>query len=415
MQPRQAFMRILFLNVSGELGGAERVLLGLFQGLRRQAPDMELRLLAPTEGPFTEQARALGLAVEILPFPSALARTGDFNLGGRKSAALTAQLKIFSLVPASLLYAWRLRRRMAEHRSDVIHASGFKMHILGALARPRARLLWHFHDYAGSRPLVSRLLRVLRRRCDLAVANSASVSQDLRAIFSSRPPVQVIHNGLDIARFQPQGPTAGLDAAAGLPPLAPAVPRLGLVATLACWKGHAVFMQALAQIQDLPWRAYIIGAPVYQTLGSQYSIAELRQRAEALKLTDRIGFTGACADMPAVYRALDIVIHASTQPEPFGMTILEAMACARPVIVSYAGGAAELIQPGVDALAFPPGQSQALAERLRCLLGDSELRRRLGREARNSGERRFALDRMTEHFIQAYAQLAPPRARAAGA
>ncbi len=255
----------------------------------------------------------------------------------------------------------------------------------------------------------------LRRRCDLAVANSASVSQDLRAIFSSRPPVQVIHNGLDIARFQPQGPTAGLDAAAGLPPLAPAVPRLGLVATFARWKGHAVFMQALAQIQDLPWRAYIIGAPVYQTLGSQYSIAELRQRAEALKLTDRIGFTGACADMPAVYRALDIVIHASTQPEPFGMTILEAMACARPVIVSYAGGAAELIQPGVDALAFPPGQSQALAERLRCLLGDSELRRRLGREARNSGERRFALDRMTEHFIQAYAQLAPPRARAAGA
>lgn len=411
-------MRIQFLNVSGELGGAERVLLGLFQGILHQAPEMELRLLAPAEGPFPEQARALGLAVDILPFPAALERTGDFSLGHarRTSAAIVARFNLFTLAPASFFYAWRLRRYLAAHQADVIHASGFKMHILGALARPRARLLWHFHDYPGSRPLMSRLLRALCRRCDLAVTNSVSVSQDLQSIFASHPPVQVIHNGLDLTRFQPQGPAAGLDDIAHLPALAPAVPRLGLVATFARWKGHEVFMQALAQIQDLPWRAYIIGAPVYQTQGSQSSITELRQRAEALGVADRMGFTGACADMPAVYRALDLVIHASTQPEPFGMTILEAMACARPVIVSYAGGAAELVQPGVDALAFPPGNSHALAEQLRALLGDAELCRRIGRAARQAVERRFALDRMTNLFIQAYAQLAaPPRARAASA
>ncbi len=409
-------MRILFLNVSGELGGAERALLGLFQGLRRQAPSMMLRLLAPAEGPFTEQARALGLAVEILPFPSVLARTGDFSVGsaGRKSAAAISLLNLCSLAPASLLYAWRLRRRLAEHQADVVHASGFKMHILSALARPRARLLWHFHDYAGSRPFMSRLLRALRRRCNLAVANSVSVSQDLQAIFSAQPPIEVIHYGLDLVRFQPQGPSAGLDAAAGMPPLAPSILRLGLVATFARWKGHEVLMQALAQIRDLSWRAYIVGAPIYQTQGSQYSIAELRRQAEALGLTDRLGFTGARADMPAVYRALDIVIHASTQPEPFGMIIVEAMACARPVIVSYAGGAVELVQPGVDALTFPPGQSQALADRLRCLLADAELRRRLGHTARQTVEQRFALEGMTAHFIRAYAQLAPSAVMAAG-
>ena len=64
-------------------------------------------------------------------------------------------------------------------------------------------------------------------------------------------------------------------------------------------------------------------------------------------------------------RALDVVVHASTEPEPFGLVIAEAMACARAVVVSRAGGAAEIIEPGVDALAHAPGDAAELAECIR--------------------------------------------------
>ena len=79
----------------------------------------------------------------------------------------------------------------------------------------------------------------------------------------------------------------------------------------------------------LPVRAYIVGDAVYQTEGSQYSLDELRQRARSLGVADRVGFTGFVHTPEATFRALHIVVHASTEPEPFGLVIAEAMACGR--------------------------------------------------------------------------------------
>jgi glycosyltransferase involved in cell wall biosynthesis len=80
-------------------------------------------------------------------------------------------------------------------------------------------------------------------------------------------------------------------------------------------------------------------------------------------------------------RALDVVVHASTSPEPFGLVIAEAMACERPVIVSVAGGAAEIVTLGVDALGHHPGDAEGLAARMTELAIDPALRRRLGSAA----------------------------------
>ena len=93
-------------------------------------------------------------------------------------------------------------------------------------------------------------------------------------------------------------------------------------------------------------------------------------------LGDTVGFTGKVDDVSAVLRALDIAVHASTEPEPFGLVIAEAMACGRPVVVSRAGGAAEIAQGG--AVFHEPGNSAELAERLRELAGDPARRAALG-------------------------------------
>ena len=142
---------------------------------------------------------------------------------------------------------------------------------------------------------------------------------------------------MDLERFSPRGPTLDLDAMAGVPPAPAGTIRVGLVATMARWKGHEVFLRALSMLpKDLPIRGYVIGGPIYSTAGSQRSVEELRALASGLGLNGNAAFTGFVKDSAAAIRALDVVVHASTDPEPFGLVVAEAMACGKPVVASRA-------------------------------------------------------------------------------
>ena len=96
------------------------------------------------------------------------------------------------------------------------------------------------------------------------------------------------------------------------------------------------------------------------------------------------------------------MVHASTQPEPFGLTIVEAMACERPVVAVQAGAAAELFTPGHDALGVPSGDPAALAEALHRLCADAVLRRRLGGNARETALQRFNAERIGPQLLALY-------------
>ena len=98
------------------------------------------------------------------------------------------------------------------------------------------------------------------------------------------------------------GPGDGpaLDRASGLPEAPPGTLRVGLVATFATWKGHGVFLDAVARLPaDSPARFYIVGGPIYRSAGSQVSLDELRAHAAGLGLGDRVGFAGHQADPAA--------------------------------------------------------------------------------------------------------------------
>jgi glycosyltransferase involved in cell wall biosynthesis len=303
-------------------------------------------------------------------------------------------------------YARRLRRHLRSFDPDIIHSNGVKMHLLAARARPsHARLVWHLHDYPASRRLTGRLLASQAHRCHAMLANSASVAAQALRQFGGAVPVHTIYNAVDLERFSPTGPHTDLDALAGLPPLADRGIRIGLVGTFARWKGHRVFLDALDRLRALPnVRGYIVGGPIYQTDASQYSREQLRTLADGLGLGDRIGFTGMVDDVPAALRALDIVVHASTEPEPFGLVIAEAMACGRPVVVSRSGGAAEIAQAG--AVFHDPGSGEELANRLRELVCDPARRTVLGTEGREAAVRLFSRTRLRGALIPVYESLA---------
>src|SRR5579863_9516822 len=145
-------MRIVYLNPSGRLGGAETSLRELLASVRAAEPSWELWLVLGEDGPLAAIARELGVQVQVTPFPGALARLGD---NGRLSA-LTGLLGASA---ATRRYTRELSRWLRRIEPHVIHTNGFKMHLLGAWARPRgASLIWHIHDYVSSRRLMRRLL-----------------------------------------------------------------------------------------------------------------------------------------------------------------------------------------------------------------------------------------------------------------
>ena len=397
-------MRIAFLTVSAEMGGSERSLVELLRGLRRLHPDWALDVIVPREGLLSTRVRELGAAVIILPMPSSLARFGE---SGRRGLA-SRGAALLGAASSAAGYVRRLARLLDQRGTDVIHSNGFKFHVLAVrAASPGTAIVWHIHEYVSPRRLSRTLLRRLANRVAVAVANSHSVARDLVESIGAGPRIETVYNGIDLDEYSPAGDVADVDALGGKGATGEAVVRIGLVATFGRWKGHDVFLKAIAALDPaLPVRAYIVGAPVYDTSGSQYTLEELQRMTREAGLDGRVVFTGFVDRTAPVLRALDVVVHASTLPEPFGLAIAEGMACGRAVVVSAAGGAAEIVRSGHDALTHPPGDVTALAGALARLARDGALRQQLGAAARQSALEKFDAMTFARGFASIYASVA---------
>jgi glycosyltransferase involved in cell wall biosynthesis len=355
------------------------------------------------------QAEELGVSCTLLLMPQSMAQAGDSQHRGRgwfaKSWGMIRQA--VTAGPAAWRYAGRLRDVLRSIAPDLIHSNGIKTHLLVRLAKlGTTPLVWHVHDFYGERPFVRRLLRWARKGVVAVIAISEAVGRDVQTLLPGLP-TRVIYNAIDVSHFSP-GPADAelLDRLSGLPRASEPMLRVGLVATYARWKGQDIFLEAAARFLReqaySPIRFYIIGGPIYHTRGSQFSIAELRKIARGLGIEASVGFIDFQQDPVSVYRALDIVIHASTRPEPFGLTIVEAMACARAVVVARAGGAAELFTDEHDAVGVVPGESAALASAISALANDPARRERFATNARLTAVRRFDRHGLGSRILEAY-------------
>jgi glycosyltransferase involved in cell wall biosynthesis len=291
----------------------------------------------------------------------------------------------------------------------VVHSNGIKTHLLSRFAVPRrVPVVWHLHDFYSLRPLAARLLRRSRGHVRAAVAISRAVAEDSARVLPGVP-IRTVMNAVDLTRFAP-GPAGetDLDRCAALSPAPTGTVRVGLIATYARWKGHLVFLDAVRRLAEeapaTPVRWYVIGGPIYHT-SAQFTQPELRAAAHERGIADRVGFVPFLAEPTGAYRALDVVVHASTLPEPFGLTVAEAMACGRAVVVSAAGGAAELFTDGYDGVGVAPGDVAGVAAAVRRLAADRALRDRLGANARATAEVRFDAARYGPQLVDVYRDL----------
>ncbi|MEQ1600960.1 MAG: glycosyltransferase family 4 protein [Methylophilaceae bacterium] len=171
---------------------------------------------------------------------------------------------------------------------------------------------------------------------------------------------------------------------------------VGLVGMLIPWKGQMLFIEAakslLKQMPDAIF-ACIGGTP---DEWRDYEVA-LKTMANLPELKERLVFTGHVNDMSVVYNGLDIVVSASTSPEPLGIVVMEAMTLARTMIAPDHGGAVEVIENGNTGLLFKHGNAQDLAEKILTLYQNPILSKHIGQSARDYALRTFS---MTEHIKQ---------------
>jgi glycosyltransferase involved in cell wall biosynthesis len=404
-------MRVLFLSPIGHIGGAERVLLTAIAGMKRECPAAAVRVLALADGPLAAAVRASSAECEVIPLPPRLADVGDSRLGhGRVGLAL----RTLSQLPVLASYLRQLRAAVVRYGPTLVHSNGIKTHLLSRFTiSARVPVVWHLHDFPGSRPAAGWLLRRSSGRVRAAIAVSNAVAADARGALSGTR-IEVVPNAIDLTQFAPgSGDGGDLDRRAGMSPAPGGTVRVGLVATYAPWKGHLLVLDAAACLSaespDLPIRWYIVGGPIYQT-AAQWSETELRTAAATRGLANRVGFVPFVLDPAPVYRSLDVVLHASTNPEPFGLTVAEAMACGRAVVVSKSGGVTELFTDGVDAIGVEPGNVGEVAAAIRRLVDDAELRRALGRQARRTAEERFDANHYGRRLMAVYRSFLPGEA-----
>lgn len=393
---------IVLLNPIAQLGGAERVLLDVLRGIRKWRGDVPIVLVTLADGPLAEHARQLGARTLVAPLPG-----GAASLGESSGGLLRTLVNLGSAGPQLWSGAACLRSELTKLKPSVVHSFGVKTHLLLHFAKsPETKTVWHVQDFYGERPLTRRPIRIAARKVDETIAISTAVANDFEQL-TGRTPV-TIRNAVDVERFSAAGPQVVLDELASIEASGDAVVRFGLLATYARWKGQEVFLQALSRVIEkgstIPLRGYVVGGPIYQTKG-QWSQAELRQIVDRLRIAKFVGFIPFQSDTRPIYRALDVVVHASTQPEPFGLVIPEAMSAGKAVIVSAAGGAQDLFQDEITGLGHSPGDVAALARGIERLAQDEGLRQRLGQNAAAHAREQFAMDRFYQEIGDLYATL----------
>jgi len=340
---------ILVVDHSSKLAGAELVLLDIARGF---GPGSTAFLFE--DGPLRAALRQRGIAVRVSP------RAGNFAQVKRDRSLARCLPHVLGMA-AVVGELTRLARR-----HTAVYANSQKAFVLASLAAVLARrpLVWHLHDIlspahfgAAQRRLV---VTLANRLAACVIVPSAATATAFITAGGKASLVRVVANGLDIAPPREEG--GELREALGLP----AGFLFGVFSRLAPWKGQHVALEALAQLPGA--HCLMAGAALF---GEDAYARHLHDLAARLGVADRVMFLGQRNDVPRLMRAVDVVVHPSVDPEPFGRTLVEAMLCRVPVIASAAGAAGEILDEGRAGWLVPPGDGTALAAALRAIMGRS--------------------------------------------
>jgi glycosyltransferase involved in cell wall biosynthesis len=345
---------IAIVNSSAEIGGAELSLLPVVRELTQVRPVVAY---LPASGPLETALRDAGATIA-----SGFVLTGHIASASRQYGVQN----LGHVLGAAALQQVRLARAIRSSRPAALYCNGFRAQLGATLPGVVANVpvVWHVRDFVPEN-MVGNTWKKLSRRTALVVANSSATAAQ-PALSTLRQPAVVIPNGIDLSLFRPRSTEPDRHSV------------VGMAAHLTAWKGHERFLRVLAAVRDhVPdVRGEIAGSAIYHT-------ADQRRNHERLlaEITAR-GLRSACAitsvppkRMPEWFARLSVLAHCPDRPEPFGRTLVEAMAVGVPVVAAAGGGADEVI--GDAGVVCSIGDESAVVAGIVDLLRDASKRARL--------------------------------------
>ena len=337
--------RVLFVDHTGQIGGAELILLDVVEGRSRSSAFLF------EDGPLRTALAERKLDLVISKWGRGLSQ---FRRDSSWFAAIPLMARLAAIVA-------EIARAARSH--DVVYANSQKAFVLASIAGlfVRRPLIWHLHDIisADHFGIVQRRTQVLlanARATKVIVPSQAAATAFIEA-GGRRDLVEVVPNGLAL----PPEPRTSAELRRSLD--LPTRPLVGVFSRLARWKGQHVLLEALASLPDVG--CIIVGDALF---GEQAYAAELKQMVLARGLADRVHFLGHRNDVPKLMMAVDAMVHPSIDPEPFGRTLVEAMLARVPVIATNAGAAPDILEEGSAGTLVPPNDPAALARAIATVL-----------------------------------------------
>ncbi len=367
--------RVLFIDHTAKLGGGEIFLLNLLPHL--VGPVIPVVLLFE-DGPLRHELERRNIEVHLFRASGELVNTSRDSMSRFTCAAIHRGL---SAVRMSL----RLQRVISTLNVDVVHTNNLKACLIGGLAARLVRkpLVWHIHDRISQDYLPAKVVKLVRTMArfipNAVIANSLATQTTLKLPRSKM--TRVIYPGVSEVGTVSSTVRGRLI-------------RIGIVGRLSEWKGQHIFLEVAARVlKEYPETEWVIvGAALF---GEDDYSNQLKARAAQPDLDGHVVFRGFQSDVVTEMRNLDIVMHCSTSPEPFGQVITEAMALQKPVIATRAGGVLEIIEDRTSGLLVDMGNVREASELVTMLIDKPLVAKVLGENGRK---------RVLEHFtIQASA------------
>ena len=341
--------RVLFVDHTGQIGGAELILLDVVAGRHQSS------VFLFETGPLIRALAERGPRLLISKWGKGLSQF-------RRDSSWRSALPLLGRLAAVTVDIAR-----AARSHDLVYANSQKAFVLSAIATMAVRrpLIWHLHDIISPAHFGA-----VQRRMQVLLANGCAakviVPSEAAAVAfvqagGRRDLIEVVANGLAL---QPEpGSRSEIRHALGLP----AGPLVGVFSRLAPWKGQHVLLEALSELPGVG--CIIVGDALF---GEQDYAARLKTMVADLGLGDRVRFLGHRSDVPKLMQAVDAMVHPSIDAEPFGRTLVEAMLAGVPVIATNAGAAADILERGRAGTLVPPNDAHALAGAVASVLAEPD-------------------------------------------
>jgi glycosyltransferase involved in cell wall biosynthesis len=370
-------VKILYVSAAAERGGLEVVLLTTLRCLDRARFTPLVVLL--DDGPLVRELEDAGATVQVV-------RAGRVRNLWRGAQAVAKICRLIEGTGVSL-----------------VHTYNAKAHLYGGVAAARLGIPTLYHLHGVPRPSLGRdgfisLLSVLIP-AHITMACSGYVAAEFRRAWRSSRIVVVLHNGVPVQNPVVPGDSTPVREEFGVPIGAPLIL---MVSRLQRWKGIHVFLEAAASVaRQTPEPHFMVVGGALFGLDQDYS-SSLHDMVDRLGLGRRVRLVGHRSDVAGFFAAADVVVHASIEPEPFGMVLLEAMAAGKPVIASDLGGPREIVENGVTGLLVPSNNPEHLARAILTLLVDPERMIRMGTAGATRARKCFSAERMVRQLEAVY-------------